>query len=140
MAELSKPLQNQSKKPHQTKQAENDQHQFEIKFFSDVLERYPDYVDVLRALGNLLTKVGHYDEGLEIDRRLVRLRPDDAVAHYNLACSFCLLRKHEQTLTELRKAFELGYNDFAYLRKDRDLESIRQDRRFMVLVREFAGK
>lgn len=140
MAELSKPLQNQSKKPLRTRQAENEQHAFEIKFFTDVLERYPDYVDVLRAFGNLLTKEGHHEEGLEVDRRLVRLRPTDAVAHYNLACSYCLLRKHEQTLTELRKAFDLGYSDFVYLRKDRDLDSIRQDRRFLALVREYAGK
>ncbi len=140
MAEISNSLQNQSSKPKQTRQAETEQTEFEIKFFSDVLERYPDYVDALRVFGNLLTRKGHYEESLEIDRRLVRLRPNDAVAHYNLACSYCLLRKHEQTLTALRKAFELGYNDFRFLRKDRDLESIRQDRRFMVLVREFAGK
>lgn len=140
MAELSNPMQNQAKKPVRTRQDETEQTAFEMKFFSDVLERYPDYVDVLRVFGNLLTKKGHHEESLEVDRRLVRLRPEDATAHYNLACSYCLLRKHEQTLTALRKAFELGYNDFRFLRKDRDLESIRQDRRFKVLVREFAGK
>jgi tetratricopeptide (TPR) repeat protein len=140
MAELSNPMQNQAKKPVRTRQDETEQSEFEMKFFSDVLERYPDYVDVLRVFGNLLTKKGHHEESLEVDRRLVRLRPEDATAHYNLACSYCLLRKHEQTLTALRKAFELGYNDFRFLRKDRDLESIRQDRRFKVLVREFAGK
>lgn len=140
MAELSNPMQNQAKKPVRSRQDETEQTAFEMKFFSDVLERYPDYVDVLRVFGNLLTRQGHHEESLEVDRRLVRLRPDDATAHYNLACSFCLLRKHEQTLTALRKAFELGYNDFRFLRKDRDLESIRQDRRFKVLVREFSGK
>lgn len=140
MAELSNPMQNQAKKPVRSRQDETEQTAFEMKFFSDVLERYPDYVDVLRVFGNLLTKKGHHEESLEVDRRLVRLRPEDATAHYNLACSYCLLRKHEQTLTALRKAFELGYNDFRFLRKDRDLESIRQDRRFKVLVREFAGK
>ncbi|HQR07839.1 MAG TPA: hypothetical protein PLN21_13510 [Gemmatales bacterium] len=137
MAGLSKSSLSLSQKQPRTKKAESEQTEFEIKFFSDVLERYPDYVEVLRAFGNLLTKQGHYEEGLEVDRRLVRLRPHDAVAHYNLACSYCLLRKHEQTLIELRKAFELGYVDFAYLRKDRDLESIKNDRRFKKLLGEF---
>jgi len=140
MAEVSKPLLAQAQKSPRNRKAESEQTEFEIKFFSDVLERYPDYVDVLRAFGNLLTKQGHHEEGLEVDRRLVRLRPLDAVAHYNLACSYCLLRKHDQALAELRKAFELGYCDFAYLRKDRDLESIRNDRRFKALIREFAGQ
>ena len=140
MAEVSKSSQALTSKPPRSRKAENEQTEFEMKFFSDVLESYPDYVDVLRAFGNLLTRKGHHQEGLEMDRRLVRLRPRDAVAQYNLACSLCLLRKHEQTLTALRKAFELGYNDFAYLRKDGDLESIKNDKRFKLLVREFDGK
>lgn len=137
MAELSKSSLALSQNQPRTKKAESEQTEFEIRFFSDVLERYPDYVEVLRAFGNLLTKQGHYEEGLEVDRRLVRLRPHDAVAHYNLACSYCLLRKHDQTLNVLRKAFELGYDDFAYLRKDRDLESIKNDRRFKKLLGEY---
>lgn len=139
MAEVSKSSLLQPTKKPQSRKAENEQTEFELKFFNDVLERYPDYVDALRIFGNLLIKKGHHQEGMEIDRRLVRLRPFDAVAHYNLACSYCLLRKHELALVELRKAFELGYNDFAYLRKDSDLDSIRNDKRFKVLLREFAG-
>jgi tetratricopeptide (TPR) repeat protein len=137
MAELSKPLQKQSHKQVRSKEAETEQAEFEREFFGKLLQAYPEYVDGLRAYGNLLTRTGCFEEGLDIDRRLVCLRPQDAVAHYNLACSYCLLGKHEQTLTVLRRAFELGYDDFAYLRKDRDLESIKGDRRFKVLVREF---
>lgn len=140
MAELSKSLQNQSSKPSRNKKAESEQLAFEIKFFTDILDRYPDYVDVLRVFGNLLTKHGKYEQGLEVDRRLVRLRPQDAVAHYNLACSYCLLGNHELALQELRRAFELGYDDFTFLSKDNDLEGLRDDRRYKILIREFAGK
>ena len=55
---------------------------FELAFFAGVLERQPDYVDVLRILGNLLTLKGRFAEGLQIDQRLVQLRPVDALAHY----------------------------------------------------------
>ncbi len=140
MAELSKSSKSLVTRKPRSRKAENEQTEFEMKFFSDVLQRYPDYVDALRVFGSLLIKKGHHQEGLEIDRRLVGLRPDDAVAHYNLACSYCLLRKHDQSLAALKKAFELGYNDFAYLRKDSDLESIKQDRRFKQLLREYAGQ
>ena len=60
---------------------------FELEFYQSILKINPDYVDVLRVLGNLLTLKGKYAEGLAIDKRLVRLRPADALAHYNLACS-----------------------------------------------------
>ena len=110
---------------------------FEIEFFGAVLERNPDYVDVLRVMGNNLTLKGRYAQGLQIDKRLVQLRPNDPLAQYNLACSYALLKRPEQALKTLRRAVELGYRDFRYMREDRDLESIRHDPRFRALVREF---
>jgi tetratricopeptide (TPR) repeat protein len=116
-----------------------DQHQidFELEFFGKILERYPDYVDVLRLVGNLLTLKGRYAEGLQIDRRLIRLRPGDSLAHYNLACSYALLKKPDLSLKTLRRAVELGYRDFRYMREDRDLDSVRNDPRFRQLLREY---
>jgi tetratricopeptide (TPR) repeat protein len=119
-----------------------DEHQldFEITFFTDILDRHPNHVDALRALANNLTLKGRIRDGLEMDKRLVRLRPKDALAHYNLACSYALLRNVDAALTTLRRAIELGYRDFHYLRQDKDLDSIRQDPRYRQLLREFEGK
>ena len=63
-------------------------------------------------------------------------RPADALAHYNLACSYALLKRPEQSLKTLRRAVELGYRDFRYMREDHDLDSIRHDPRFRQLLRE----
>jgi len=123
-----------------TRPTEQNQLDFEIDFFEGVLKRYPDYVDVLRVLGNLLTLKGRYAEGLTLDRRLVQLRPDDALAHYNLACSYALLKRPDHALKTLRRAVELGYRDFRFMREDRDLESIRHDPRFRQLLREFENR
>jgi tetratricopeptide (TPR) repeat protein len=120
--------------------ADQRQEDFELDFFSAVLRRYPDYVDVLRVLGNLLTLKGRYAEGLQIDRRLVQLRPTDALAHYNLACSYALLKRTEHALKTLRRAVELGYRDFRYMREDHDLDAIRHDPRFRQLLREFENR
>jgi tetratricopeptide (TPR) repeat protein len=119
-----------------------DQHQldFELEFFEGVLTRCPDYVDALRIMGNLLTLKGRFADGLQIDKRLVQLRPADALAHYNLACSFALLKRPEQSLKTLRRAVELGYRDFRYMKEDRDLDLIRHDPRFRQLLREFENR
>jgi len=110
---------------------------FEIDFFGRILVNHPDYLDVLRVQGNNLTLKGRYTEGLQIDKRLVQLRPSDPLAHYNLACSFCLLKKIDLAVKTLRRAVELGYRDFRYMREDRDLDAIRHDPRFRQLLREF---
>jgi tetratricopeptide (TPR) repeat protein len=120
-----------------TRQAEQNQLDFEIEFYGRILERYPEYVDVLRVQGNNLTLKGRYAEGLQIDKRLCQLRPGDALVHYNLACSYALLKRPEQAIKTLRRAVELGYRDFRYLREDKDLESIRHDPRFRQLLREY---
>jgi tetratricopeptide (TPR) repeat protein len=119
---------------------EQSQLDFEIDFFSKILERSPDYIDALRVLGNNLTLKGRYVEGLQIDKRLCQLRPSDPLAHYNLACSLALLKKTEPALKTLRRAVELGYRDFRYMREDRDLDAIRHDPRFRQLLREFENR
>lgn len=119
------------------KHIEQSQLDFEIEFFGGVLERHPNHVDVLRVQGNNLTLKGRFVEGLQIDKRLVQLRPSDPLAHYNLACSLSLLKKKDQALKVLRRAIELGYRDFRYIDEDRDLDFIRNDPRFRQLLREF---
>ena len=119
-----------------TKPAEQSQLDFELDFFAGILERHPEYVDVLRVQGNNLTLKGRYAEGLQIDRRLIQLRPGDALAHYNLACSYSLLKKIDPAIKALRTAVELGYRDFRYMREDRDLDALRHDPRFRQLLRE----
>ena len=120
--------------------ADQSQVDFELEFFAGVLGRNPDYVDALRIMGNLLTLKGRFAEGMQIDKRLVQLRPSDALAHYNLACSYALLKRPDQSIKTLRRAVELGYRDFRYMREDRDLDSIRHDPRFRKLLQEYEGR
>lgn len=120
--------------------ADQSQIDFELDFFGGILERAPNYVDVLRVLGHLLTLKGRYAEGLQVDKRLIQLRPNDPLAHYNLACSYALLKRADLALKTLRRAVELGYRDFRYMREDRDLDAIRRDPRFRQLLREFENQ
>lgn len=117
--------------------ADQSQLDFELEFFGGILDRHGDYVDVLRVMGNNLTLKGRAGDGLEIDRRLVRLKPQDALAHYNLACSYALIKRTDAALQALRRAIELGYRDFRYMRQDHDLDTIRDDPRYRQLLQEY---
>lgn len=108
---------------------------FEIGFYRSIIDKAPNYVDALSLLGDAYTRKGLYREGLDIDRRITSLRPDDPIAHYNLACSYSLLRMKKEALQSLRKSIALGYSDLEHLATDNDLAFIRRERSFHRLVR-----
>lgn len=110
---------------------------FDVEFFASILRRSPDYVDVLRCQGELLSRKGRHAEALEVDRRLANLLPHDAVVQYNLACSLEQNARRDDALAALRRAFERGYADFEHLELDADLEVLRNDPRYIALVAEF---
>ncbi len=113
---------------------------FEISFYERLLKKRPDFINALVALGDAYTKSGRYEDGLKVDKRLVRLKPDDPLVHYNLACSYSLLKMAESALSALKKAIRLGYRDFAFMERDPDLEHIRKDPRYKELLFEYAKK
>lgn len=113
------------------------QQDFEIQFFEGILERNPNYLDVLRVIANNLAARGEHARVLDIDRRIALLRPADHVAQYNLACSFSLMGLVDSGLSALQKAIECGYDQFRHLREDRDLDLLRKDPRFDQLLASY---
>jgi tetratricopeptide (TPR) repeat protein len=107
---------------------------FEIAFYESVLARDPSYPDVIELLGGLYTKQGRIADGLRMDRKLVRLQPDNATAHYNLACSLALSKRKRDALRSLRQAVELGYRDFDWMSQDPDLEDLKSHPEFDALL------
>jgi hypothetical protein len=107
---------------------------FELGFFEGVLRHDPQCVEVIEILGGLYTKLGRVADGLKMDRKLVRLQPANATAHYNLACSLALSKRKREALLSLRHAIGLGYNDFEWMSHDPDLQGLKGSREFGALV------
>ncbi len=107
-----------------------DETDFQIRFYEAILRDTPDFIEVLIAIGDLYTHKGMVEKGLQVDLRLSRLRPDDGVVLYNLACSYSLMREIDKAFGAVKLALECGYEDLNYLEVDDDLEHLRQDVRF----------
>ena len=114
--------------------AKADDPEFEMRFFESVLRRDAAYTEVVELLGGLYTKHGRIADGLKMDRRLVRLLPQNATAHYNLACSLALLKRKAAALRSLRQAVSLGYTDFDWMQQDPDLEALKHHPEFQALL------
>jgi Flp pilus assembly protein TadD len=112
---------------------------FQIGIFEEALAANREDAEALRFLAHAYTVVGRLAEGLLADRRLVELLPRDARVRYNLACSFALNGNPDEALAALEKACELGFDDLALLRKDRDLDAVRDDPRFAAIEKRLGG-
>jgi tetratricopeptide (TPR) repeat protein len=106
----------------------------EIGFLEGVVQREPDYIEALQVLGDDYTRRRKFDAGLKVDLRLSQLRPEDALVHYNLACSYSLRNRPDEALSALTRALELGYRDLAWLRRDPDLAKIRHHPQFREIL------
>jgi hypothetical protein len=114
----------------------NQDPEFEMRFFESVLRRDAGYTEVVEILGGLYTKHGRIADGLKMDRRLVKLKPANATAHYNLACSLALSKRKTDALRSLRQAVELGYRDFDWMLQDPDLEEMKAHPGFLALLEQ----
>lgn len=110
----------------------------EIQFLEGVVRRDRQYVEALQLLGDDYTRRGRFEDGLQVDRRLARLCPEDPLVHYNLACSFSLTEEFRKAAHALRKALQSGYRDFEHLRRDSDLEPLRQTNLYAAIEQEIA--
>jgi len=118
----------------------HEQLEFEIAFYERLLETYPDFPEALSALGEAYTRRGWHEKGLAVDLKLIQLRKSDPVVWYNLACSYALLKRSDDSFEALRHAISLGYDDFDYLLKDPDLEALRHSPKLRLLLEQRAQK
>ncbi len=114
--------------------ARKEDHSFDISFYESILRRDPSYAEVVEILGGLYTKAGRIADGLKMDRKLVRLQPDNATARYNLACSLALSKRPGEALTILAQAIALGYDDAEWMASDPDLANLHKRPEFITMI------
>ena len=70
----------------------------------------------------------------------IALRPNDATVLYNAACVFCLLGQKPEAVGAIKKAWEAGFRDPDWARRDPDLTFLHGDPDFERLYPEATAK
>ena len=110
---------------------------FEIGFYEAVLRHDRSYDEVIEILGGLYTKTGRIADGLKMDRRLVRLQPDNATARYNLRLQPGPVPPEAgRPAGAPGEAVQIGYRDFKWMAEDPDFADSDQaaTRKFRALL------
>ena len=56
---------------------------------------------------------------------------------YNLSCTYSLLNDKTNAIIYLKKSLEAGYNDYAHIQQDSDLDNIRKEKDFLKLIQAY---
>lgn len=82
--------------------------------------------------------LGHKDKAIEILNTI--LDKDKKGKCYDAACLYSVMGEKEKALSYLRQSLEDGYRRFAHIKRDRDLNNIRNTEEFKVLMKEYEEK
>jgi hypothetical protein len=79
----------------------------------------------------------NYREAIKLFKRIYYNFPKTrvgAISAYNAACGYALSGSKEEAIDWLEYSVKAGYNDFDHLRKDTDLDSLRNEKRYKKLL------
>jgi len=111
-----------------------------IDTLEEHLLRVPDDARARILLAKDYAVVERADDAMREANMAVALRSNEAMVLYNAACVYCVLKRNEEALATLVKAWNAGFKEIEWVRRDPDLAPLRGDPEFERMYPETAGK
>lgn len=105
--------------------------------FHQVIER-DTIADEIECAHYAYCYLGDKDKSMTLIENM--LKKDDKGNYYDAACLYSIVGEKEKSICYLRKALETGFRRFAHIKRDRDLNNIRKEKRYIDLINEFEEK
>ena len=93
----------------------------EVDIYESHLKKMPEDARARVLLAGDYAMLGRSEDATREANMAMVLRPDDSMILYNTACVFCTLDNGSDALIAIKKAWESGYRDATWTRKDPDL-------------------
>jgi non-specific serine/threonine protein kinase len=103
------------------------------------LKQVPEDARARILLGGDYARLGRTDDALRELNLAVTLRANEASILYNASCLYCVLDRKVEALDALSKAWEAGFRDSVWARRDPDLLKLHGDPEFDHLYPEPAA-
>ena len=101
-----------------------------IQTFENHLREVPEDARARILCGGMYAQEGRIDDAVRETNLAMTLRPNEATVLYNAACTFAQIDRRADALEALRKAWDAGYRDAEWTRRDPDLASLHGDPEF----------
>ena len=100
------------------------------------LKQVPEDARARILLGGDYAYLGRTEDALRELNLAVTLRANEASILYNAACLYCDLNRKPEALDALRKAWEAGFSDAVWARRDPDLIRCTTSRSLTACIRK----
>ena len=84
--------------------------------------------------------LGQYDKAKEAMDAIIARDTTDFGNYYDAACLYSRMKDKENALKYLEKALKMGYNRFAHMERDFDLDFLRNSSEFKVMIEKYKGQ
>ena len=111
-----------------------------IADYTQAIALDPNYVLAYNNRGLAKARLKDYTGAIADYTKAIALNPNYALAYYNLCCTYSLKGETAEAIKHLRRALELGFDDFNHIAKDTDLDNLRQLKAFQDLISQFKAK
>src|SRR5713101_4688384 len=101
-----------------------------IAVLENHLKQVPEDARARILLGGDYAQLGRVEDAMREANLALTLRANEASILYNVACLYCSLKKKSEALDALRKAWEAGFKDPMWARRDPDLAILHGDPEF----------
>ena len=118
------------------KQGKNELAQADFKKVIEI-EDTPDKYDCIHYAYQGL---GNYEKAVAAMDSIIKRDSTDSGNYYDAACLYSRMHDKEKALYYLEKSFELGYNRFAHIERDFDMDFIRDTEEFKNLIIKYKTK
>jgi tetratricopeptide (TPR) repeat protein len=107
-----------------------------VDVLANHLKQVPEDARARVLLGAYCARLGRVEDALRELNLAITLRANEASILYNAACAYCRLQRKAEALDTLRKAWEAGFQDAVWARRDPELALLHSDPEFERLYPE----
>jgi serine/threonine protein kinase/Flp pilus assembly protein TadD len=104
---------------------------------AEALEKHlgevPDDARARMQLAITYASVGREEDAMREANLATMLRPNEATVLYNAACTYCMLDRKPEAIEALKKAWDAGFKDAVWARRDPDLAILHDEPEFQKL-------
>jgi tetratricopeptide (TPR) repeat protein len=105
-----------------------------LQVYRRYLSQHPDDARGHMYFAVDLAQVGNAEEAKVEAEKALALSPDDPLMLYNAACFYAQMGEKRLALDTLRNALAAGYANFKWIKRDPDIDPIRQEPEYLELL------